>query len=347
MDNGPAGPGSGSEQDSSVLTEVIQSLYLRFLSRSASAQELGQWLPRLRDLGSFASLVQLLQASAKRSSEPVRTTYPAGHFFSPVVDPGTVRDYVTAAMGTRPEQIGGIDLDIGRMRSYWRANEKMIATTSFTEEPDGRHRYYYRGGPYPYGDAIMLRVIIGAQRPRRIVEIGSGFSTACMLDAAEEFGLEDVKITCIEPYAARLRSVLRPEDRARVEILEEKVQGMPLERFQRLEPNDILFIDSTHVLKTGSDVHYELFHILPVMRPGVLVHFHDCRYPFEYPAEFIFERNYSWNEAYAVRAFLMYNSRFRVFFYNSLFARECRDMVAATCPVFLRNPGSSLWLLVQ
>jgi predicted O-methyltransferase YrrM len=193
----------------------------------------------------------------------------------------------------------------------------------------------------------MLRAVIAAERPRRIVEIGSGFSTACMLDSLDHFGLKQTRITCIEPFSARLRSVLRPGDEARVEIIERPVQGMALETFARLEANDILFIDSTHVLKTGSDVHYELFHILPVLKTGVLVHFHDCRYPFEYPAEFIFERNYSWNEAYALRAFLMYNAKFRVFFYNSLFARRFRDLAAAACPAFLRNPGSSIWLKVN
>jgi predicted O-methyltransferase YrrM len=334
------------EGDAPALRELVQILFQRFLSRSAGPQELDQWLPRLRDPAAVTALVRVLEASARRAGEPVRTTYPAGHFFSPVVDPGTVGDYVALETQARPGDIAGIDFRVDDMQAFWTKHSALFASTPFTEEPNGHNRYYYSGGPYPYGDAITLRTMIGAHRPKRIVEIGSGFSTACMLDAAEEFGLVDLSITCIEPYAARLRSVLHPEDNARVEILEQKVQGMALDRFERLEPNDILFIDSTHVLKTGSDVHYELFHILPVVRPGVLVHFHDCRYPFEYPAEFIFKRNYSWNEAYAVRAFLMYNSRFRVIFYNSLFAKECRDLVAATCPDFLRNPGSSIWLTV-
>jgi predicted O-methyltransferase YrrM len=339
--------GPQAENRAPALQDLLQALYQRFLSRAAGPQEIQHWLPRLGDAASVLALVRALEASGERAGAPVQTTYPAGHFFSPVVDPRTVGDYVAASMRAKPDEIAGIPLDLESMRAFWKANERLIAATPFTEEPDGHHRYYYRGGPYQYGDAITLRAMIGSHRPKRIVEIGSGFSTACMLDAAEEFGLADLRLTCIEPYAARLRSVLRPQDKDRVEIIEDKVQGMPLERFAALEPNDILFIDSTHVLKTGSDVHYELFHILPVVRPGVLVHFHDCRYPFEYPAEFIFKRNYSWNEAYAVRAFLMYNPRFRVFFYNSLFAMECRDMVAATCPAFLRNPGSSLWLRAQ
>lgn len=280
-------------------------------------------------------------------SDAVPIPYPAGHFYSPVVDPSTVRDYVTRLAPKRYGEIAGIDFDLDAMRAYWVTHRDMLASVPFADQPNGRDRYHYTGGPYPHGDAIMLRAIIGAQRPMRIIEIGSGFSTACMLDSLDHFDLGGTRISCIEPHAARLRSVLRPADAARVEILERPVQGMELDRFAALQANDILFIDSTHVLKTGSDVHYELFHILPVLKPGVLVHFHDCRYPFEYPEEFIFRRNYSWNEAYALRAFLMYNTRFRVFFYNSLFAAEFRGLVAETCPPFLRNPGSSIWLQAQ
>jgi predicted O-methyltransferase YrrM len=331
--------------DSEVL---IRALYQQFLGRAAAPGEVQHWLSNFHDVASVGRLVASLAAAARKTkSEQVPVTYPAGHFYSPVVDPGTVRDYVARSMQTRPEEIAGIDLDLEAMRAYWMAHREVLAATPFSDEPNGRDRYYYQGGPYPYGDAIMLRAIIAAQRPRRIVEIGSGFSTACMLDSLDHFGLQHTRITCIEPFTARLRSVLRPGDDARVEIIERPVQGLGLETFAALEANDVLFIDSTHVLKTGSDVHYELFHILPTLKQGVLVHFHDCRYPFEYPSEFIFQRNYSWNEAYALRAFLMYNSKFRVFFYNSLFAKHAGNLVAATCPAFLRNPGSSIWLMVQ
>ena len=127
--------------------------------------------------------------------------------------------------------------------------------------------------------------------------------TASLLDTADELSLRP-RITCIEPYPERLRSLLRTADE--VEILETPVQKVSLSRFAELGSGDILFIDSTHVLKSGSDVHYELFEILPSLQPGVAVHFHDLPYPFEYPLQWVFEENYSWNEAYAPRAFLIY-----------------------------------------
>src|SRR6202035_2845754 len=122
------------------------------------------------------------------------------------------------------------------------------------------------------------------------------------------------------------------------------VQDVPVSTFSTLNENDILFIDSTHVLKTASDVHYELFSILPSLNEGVLIHVHDIQYPFEYPRQWLFADNYSWNEIYALRAFLMYNSAFEVVFWNALFAQRQPKLVYETNPLFLKYPGSSIWL---
>jgi len=97
-------------------------------------------------------------------------------------------------------------------------------------------------------------------------------------------------------------------------------------------------------MKTGSDVHYEFFRLLPRLKPGVIVHVHDVVYPFEYPDEWIFGTNYSWNEAYMLRAFLMFNQAFRVLFWNSLFAGSFTDDIRAEYPAFLRNPGGGMWI---
>ena len=98
------------------------------------------------------------------------------------------------------------------------------------------------------------------------------------------------------------------------------------------------------MLKTGSDVHYELFHILPVLQPGVLIHFHDIQFPFEYPDQWIFDENRSWNEIYALRAFLMYNNRFKIKFWGSCFAHLRAELVRDVFAPFLKNPGGSIWL---
>jgi predicted O-methyltransferase YrrM len=231
------------------------------------------------------------------------------------------------------------------MLGMWNRNLDYIKCTPFTDEQAAQYnRYYYTGGPFPWGDGIALRMMINELMPRRIVEIGSGFSTACMLDSADHIGLDNLQITCIEPYPDRLLSLMRAKDHDRVKLLQRFVQDVPEDVVDELEPGDILFIDSTHVLKTGSDVHFEFFHLIPRLKPGVVVHFHDVPYPFEYPPEWVFEKNYSWNEAYAVRLFLMFNNAFEVIFWGSLLARSYTDKIRSDYPTFLRNPGSSIWL---
>jgi predicted O-methyltransferase YrrM len=187
-------------------------------------------------------------------------------------------------------------------------------------------------------------MMMASCRPRRVVEIGSGFSSACILDSAEHIGIADFKLICIDPNTARLMSLLREGDLQHVNVIEKFIQEVPVEIVDHLNKNDILFIDSTHVMKTGSDVHHEFFKLLPRIRPGVIVHIHDVMYPFEYPKKWIFDENYSWNEAYVLRSFLMYNEKFSVVFWNSLFARHFRKEIQDEFPLFLRNPGGSIWL---
>ena len=340
--NLPEVPGDVPER-----SHALWHLLLRAFGRTPRPREIEVWEQRLaRGIDARAFIRQLVASRQFSGTRFVRAHNPPGHYFSPVVDPDQVRDYVEMVRRAGPDDLPGIVFDLDAMEAFWRANRAWIAATPFTPEPRPGARYFYAGGPYSYGDAITLRAMMGHYRPRRIVEIGSGLSTACMLDTAEELGLSEFSLTCVEPYPRRLRSLLRPGDEARLTLHERPVQGMPLDLFRGLEPNDILFIDSTHVLKTGSDVHYELFYILPALARGVVVHFHDCRFPLEYSDIQIFQKNYSWNEAYGVRALLMDSTRYRVIFSGSLFAAEREALVRETCADFLRNPGSALWIAV-
>ena len=129
-----------------------------------------------------------------------------------------------------------------------------------------------------------------------------------------------------------------------MEIIETGIQDVPLSRFDVLQRNDVLFINSTHIVKTCSDVVFELFEILPRLKPGVVIHFHDAFYPFEYPREWVINRNYSWNELYALRAFLMGNRDWEIIMFNDYFVRTERALVERTAPEVLQNAGGGLWL---
>jgi len=271
----------------------------------------------------------------------VKPFFAPGHFHSPIVDPAKVAGHMKVARSIKPSDIQGIAIDTARMREIWLQNLDCIKASAFTSQAADGHRFKI-GGPFPFGDALFLRMMVNAHKPKRIIEIGSGFSTACMLDAIDDFGLS-TQVTCIEPNSARLRSLLKPTDS--VEIIESEVQACDPAIVERLEAEDFLFIDSTHVMKTGSDVNFELFELLPRVKRGVLVHVHDCPYPFEYSPQWVLEKNLSWNEAYALRAFLMFNTSFSVEFWGSLFRRTFTDLLPAEFPDLLtQNPGTSIWL---
>ena len=329
-------------------TGRLHQMLVRVFGRAPTDAELAFWSARLNDPGCSARAFfdQLAASLPYADNVQAGAKAPPGHFYSPVVDPDTVAGYVAAGRKAGLAGLHGIAFPLDDMAAFWRAHADFIAATPFANAQDGVHRYNYTAGPYRYGDAVVLRAMIHHHRPKRIIEIGSGYSTACMLDTIEELQLEQLRLTCIEPNPERLLGALRAEDRARVTLLRRQVQEVELDVFRALERDDILFIDSSHVLKTGSDVHYALFHILPALAQGVLVHFHDCRFPLEYSDRQIFVKNYSWNEVYGVRALLMYSTRFRVIFHGSLFA-EAYPALAAISPAFRTNPGSALWMQIQ
>jgi predicted O-methyltransferase YrrM len=213
----------------------------------------------------------------------------------------------------------------------------------FPEQQKPDFRYYYQNDWYSYADAIFLYSFLRKNQPGRIVEIGSGFSSAVMLDTVERFFSRRPAMTFIEPYPERLKSLLRREDENQVAIMERKIQEVPSEIFSSLEPGDFLFIDSSHVLKCNSDVQLLLFDVLPHLAPGVFVHFHDVFYPFEYPSAWLKEGRY-WNENYFLRAFLSYNCEWDIYFFNTYAAFAFNDFLHEKMPLCARNPGGSLYL---
>ncbi len=180
-------------------------------------------------------------------------------------------------------------------------------------------------------------------KPKRLIEIGSGFSSAAMLDTNDNNLQSNIFFTFIEPNPDRLFNLLTEEDKKQHRIIQRNVQEVDFEVFSDLEEDDILFIDSSHVVKVGSDVVCLLFQIIPRLKPGVIIHFHDIFYPFEYPSQW-FEEGRAWNEIYCLRAFLQYNSAFEILYFNSFIELVHQDLLKLKMPLCLKNPGSSLWL---
>jgi hypothetical protein len=272
-----------------------------------------------------------------------KTWVPPGHFYSPIVSIEEVRARHARSVAVDARTLPGVDLRDAAQLELLRDLARYYADIDFPETQRPSHRYYFQNPNYSYGDAIVLHSMIRHLRPARIVEIGSGFSSCVTLDTNERHFANSIRCTFVDPYPALLESLLKPGDRERVTILPSGVHDVDPRVFSELDRNDILFVDSTHVSKTSSDVNHLLFEVFPRLKHGVYVHVHDVFFPFEYPAEWIDEGR-SWNECYILRAFLYANTLFSIEFFASFLARFYRDALHTYLPRSLENPGGNIWL---
>jgi hypothetical protein len=275
---------------------------------------------------------------------------PPGHFYSPLPDLGEVRLESGRLFDASGSTLPGIDLRVPRQIDHARALGRWQGEMPFPDRPTPGARFHLDNAFFSYGDAITLYGTMCELRPRRIIEVGSGFSSAAILDVNERFFDGRIELTFVEPNAERLEALLAAGDEARARVLRQPVQSVPPAVFDELDAGDVLFIDSSHVGKIGSDVLHLLFAVLPRLKRGVLVHFHDVLWPFEYPLAWL-EDGRAWNEAYLVRAFLQYNAAFEIVYFNSFMALHHREEVERSMPRALEAPSSavtpgnsSLWI---
>ena len=221
--------------------------------------------------------------------------------------------------------------------------KKNYAELPFKSDKQPNIRYQFENNFYSYIDGIVLYSMIRLYKPKRIIEIGSGYSSANMLDTNELFFNNQIDITFIEPYPEeRLNSLMKESDKNKTTLIQKDVQRVSLDVFKNLQAGDILFVDSTHAVKTGSDVNYILFEILPLLQSGVLIHFHDIHYPFEYPEDWVFS-GFGWNETYFLKAFLMYNDQFEIQLFTEYLHRH-HEAAFVDMPFCIKGSGSSLWI---
>lgn len=272
-----------------------------------------------------------------------QTWVPPGHYYSPIPDAAAVLARGEQLFFRGQQELPGIDLAFHRQEELLRIFLPFYAEQPFAEQPSARCRYGFANDQYGHADALFLYFVLRHVRPRRVVEVGTGWSTCAMLDVDDLFLGGQMQITSIDPDPSRLRARMRPGDEQRVRILQQPVQDVPLETYDVLQAHDVLFIDSTHVLKTGSDVNHLLFDVLPRLASGVWLHVHDVPYPFEYPREWVAEGR-AWNEAYAWRAFLQYNAAFEIQVMNTCLEFLEPDWFRDNMPLCLQNVGGSIWL---
>jgi hypothetical protein len=268
--------------------------------------------------------------------------YPPGHYYSPLLNIESLKPGDTNFAFDGEECWEHIELCAEKQRDYYEDLLERFPLFPFPKQKTPDYRYFTDNIWFYPPDAFTLSGIIRREKPRRIIEVGSGFSSAVMLDTLNHTHAS-ATLTFIEPFPKRLRSLLSSIDKSSATILVKLVQEVPLEVFDQLEAQDILFIDSSHVAKVGSDVVFLLLRVLPRLKPGVLVHFHDIFYPFSYPANWT-RNGWAWNESIFLRAFLSGNPDFEMMAFNSFAAHSFQKIFQQRFPDFLMQAGSSIWL---
>lgn len=284
-------------------------------------------------------------ASDLMGSEPGQANLfvPLGHFYSPMPSLDEISKDEQRIFAV-PQELAGIDLNVDEQLRLLAVFADYYKELPFRDEETPGLRYKFLNSMYSYSDAICLYGMIRHLKPQSILEVGAGYSSCVMLDTNELFFGNRISCAFIEPNPQQFLSLLKKKDLERIEIVPSRLQEVSLSRFAALSANDILFIDSTHVSKIGSDVNYLIFEILPVLQSGVYIHFHDIFYPFEYPKQWIFDLGIVWSEAYLLRSFLQYNSTFRIAFFNTYLERFYEQIFRDSMPLCLKNRGGSLWL---
>lgn len=268
---------------------------------------------------------------------------PPGHFYSPLPDPAELEADAKRRWPPQPRELPGIDLRLPEQVALAQQLARYYPDADLPEVAPPDRRYGTANEYFGFGDAFVYQALLRQFRPQRVVEVGSGWSTALLLDTDDRWLGGRTEVTCIEPFPDRLRSLLLARDWGRVRLLQQRVQDVALLEFEALQARDVLFVDSSHVAKTGSDVVHLVCEVLPRLRSGVLVHVHDVHANFEYDEAWV-RQGRAWNEAYFLRAFLQHNPAFEIVLHAPTLALHAAELLLPLMPRIGENTGGSLWL---
>ncbi len=270
------------------------------------------------------------------------------YYYSPIPD---IKD-LKGEIWSRKSQLIGIDINEKMQLEFLSKFE-----TQFKEEynkfPKNKNEifkpfeYYVNNISFGPVSGEILYCFIRYFKPKRIIEIGSGYSTYCSAKAILKNKEIDKNYECeliaIEPFP---NDILKRGFPGFKTLIKDKVQNINLKEFEKLQNNDILFIDSSHVLKIGSDVQYEYLEILPRLNKGVIVHIHDILLPAEYHKEWILKHQLFWNEQYFLQAFLMFNKHFEILWAGSYLHFNHPDKLESAFNTYQREKrfSTSFWM---
>ena len=254
------------------------------------------------------------------------------HFYEPIPDTQSLPE----TLWSQPSELAGIDMNDSMQLDLLRSH-----FTKFRDEyhnlpvepPPGQKR------PFRGVDALVAYCMIRHFQPELIAEVGSGWSSLVLGQAAAKN--KNSALICIDPFPG---DVLRKGFPGLRSLIEKKIQDIDLEFFSQLGSGDVLFIDSSHTVKIGGDVNYLFLEVLPRLRPGVIVHVHDIFLPFEYRRDWVQDEFRFWTEQYILQAFLTFNSQFEVLLANSYLNHYHQQELKAAFPGLCSWAGGSFWM---
>lgn len=264
------------------------------------------------------------------------------HYYQPLINP---KKHLKKSL-REDRYLPGIDLNVSEqleLLKKFRYNEELLRIP--LKKPYKRD-FYYDNGSFESGDAEYLYNMIRYYKPKKIIEIGSGYSTLMAVKAIEknkqENDLYNCKHICIEPYEMSWLKDLE------VELIRERVEDVNLEIFKSLDKDDILFIDSSHIIRPQGDVLFEYLEVLPNLNKGVLIHIHDIFTPKDYPDEWVYKEHRLWNEQYLLEAFLTCNTNFKIIGALNYLINNHRAAINSKCPILAKQKdrgSGSMWLV--
>ncbi len=295
------------------------------ISLEQSTRKNRDWLRPLRGM-TRSHVVRAMYVKLFRAMQSLGVSVTPVHFYFPV--PRLKELSINHWPGGPGESV--VDFDVSAQLARLQDWRQFSSEWEF-DRPTAEYDFHINNGFFETVDAEVAYSVVRERKPRIIIEVGAGNTTRLLAKALRKNAEEGVsgELITIDPYPDAIVKAGFP---GLTQVVPAPVQQVPVSFFDRLGAGDILFLDSSHVVALGSDVVFEILEILPRLKPGVMVHFHDIFIPAEYPKKFVMDNLCFWGEQYMLQAFLACNRQFRVVWSSSMVQLSHQQMLRGVFP---------------
>lgn len=256
----------------------------------------------------------------------------ADHYYEPLFN---ASKYLRHPLN-QARHLPGIELNVNEQLELVQEFDYFVELENFPKEKVKDLSFFHNNGSYMHGDAEYLYSLIRKKKPKRLIEVGCGFSTLVIEEAIKKTKEEEEDYhchhICIEPFEMPWLEALD------IDVIRSKVEDISLDVFDQLKENDIFFIDSSHIIRPQGDVLFQYLQVLPKLNKGVLVHIHDIFTPYDYLDSWIRKMNRFWNEQYLLEAFLTMNKQYKVIASMNYLHHTHYDILAKKFPILAAHP---------